>query len=561
MLSQFGCLSFFLFFLLIDIHVFAAPDLDAHKQIHVRSFGAIPDDGRNDAIPIQLALERARKVPGSVIYFEPGIYDFEMEEALSIEANALRGRYGENVQAVLFKPSAPYVIGLDLGGCRDVRIEAEGATVLFSGWYEAISIRNALNVKIKGLSIDYKRPPYTIGEIIDTQNGSFDIRFDNRLYSMLDSLITGRIHFYDVKKDRVYTAGNDEGKTLLNDSTIRIFSNANPPLNDLCILRHSAHYRAAILIKESKEIELIDVKIHSHPGMGVVGHRSENIMLHNLQVIPRPGTQISTNTDATHFTSCKGKIVLKDCKFAGQGDDCTNIHNYYYEIYPDAHDRRKVEIRIEQADLHALSLDYPDIADTLLLVDRSTLEPIANFKVMQVDTSSQLWRVSVTLDKPLSFDRSKYFLTNITRRPAVEILNNTVRSHLARAYLIKSKNVIIRGNTIQQSSGTAIQLGAELNWRESGPVENVLIENNYIIDCGYGHGIQDGTAINVDVSSVKSNPFLLNKNIVIKNNVIQAVGGQAIYIRGSKNVRVLNNKIFGALKDVVIVGGENYSVK
>src|SRR5690606_7349474 len=121
------------------------------------------------------------------------------------------------------------------------------------------------------------------------------------------------------------------------------------PVGDLCILRHSAHYRAGILVKESDNISLINVKIHSQPGMGVVGHRSNNILMDNLQVIPRPGSIMSTNTDATHFTSCIGKISLLNCKFAGQGDDCTNIHNYYYSIYPVAGKTNSVEIAIEQA--------------------------------------------------------------------------------------------------------------------------------------------------------------------------------------------------------------------
>lgn len=115
---------------------------------------------------------------------------------------------------------------------------------------------------------------------------------------------------------------------------IRIYTDFRPSTGDFCVLRHSGHYRPAIMIKESSDIYIEGVKIHSQPGMGVVGHLSENITLENLQVIPEAGMIISTNTDATHFTSCKGEIVIENCKFGGQGDDCTNIHNYYYTIVP-----------------------------------------------------------------------------------------------------------------------------------------------------------------------------------------------------------------------------------
>ena len=159
--------------------------------------------------------------------------------------------------------------------------------------------------------------------------------------------------------------------------------------------------------------------------MGVVGHLSENITLENLQVIPEAGMIISTNTDATHFTSCKGEIVIENCKFGGQGDDCTNIHNYYYTIVPQT--KRSVEIKIQNADLHALSLDYPDVGDTLLVVNRSNLMEKEHFIVEQVDTSTVDWRVSVTLNKDwLIGSPDLYYMTNITRRPSVRITNNTV---------------------------------------------------------------------------------------------------------------------------------------
>src|SRR5690606_26690794 len=115
---------------------------------------------------------------------------------------------------------------------------------------------------------------------------------------------------------------------------------------------------------------------------------------------------------------------------------CTNIHNYYYTLYPNATRNGWVDIAVEQADLHALSLDFPDVGDTLSLVDRESLKPVTTYTVRGVDTSHGEWRVSVQLDRSLSGDGAGHFLTNESRRPAVEITNNTVRSHLARAYLI-----------------------------------------------------------------------------------------------------------------------------
>lgn len=530
-----------------------------NPRFDLKDFGAIPNDGIDDSEAFKKALDACRNNPGATLYIEPGDYNFKNDKALKFEYKAINGQYGENVQGHFFKPDGEYVIALDLDHFQNITIEAEGVTLIQEGWYETVSITNARNVIIKGLTLIHKRPPFTIGEIIASTPTYFDMRIDTIKYPYLTDKITGRVHLHDTQQDRIYTAGYGQ-KELIDAQTIRIQSDMHPRVSDLCILRHSAHNRAGILIKESSDILLEDVTIHSQPGMGIIGHRSENITMRNVQIIPAAGTVTSTNTDATHFTSCKGKILFDACKFGGQGDDCTNVHNYYWSVYKEEGENN-VRITVENADLHALSLDYPDMGDTLVLVSRENLTPIEYYTVKNVKMSLNEWKVIVSLDKPFRYDQDKYYITNLSRRPAVEILNNTVRSHMARAFLIKTGNVKIKGNVIQNSSGSAIQLGAEGGWRESGPVENVLIENNWFVNCGYGHGVQRGTAISVEVSGIRSKADKLNRNIVIKNNVIQAVGDNAIYVSDTDGVEIKNNKISGSKKAILVRNSQNINME
>ncbi len=529
--------------------------------INVLNYGAIPNDDIDDSSAFTQALNACRKAPGVTLLIPPGDYNYRHKQALEFEYKAINGQYGENVQGHFFKPKGEYVIALDMDEFRDITIEAQGATLIQEGWYEAVSITNAKNVTIKGLKLTHKRPPFTTGKITQSTPTYFDMQIDTAKYPYLTDAITGRVHFYDLTRQRIYTGGWGEKKELLADKqTIRVHSEAQPQLGDLCILRHSAHNRAGILIKESADILLEDVTIHSQPGMGVIGHRSENITLSNLQIIPEAGTYTSTNTDATHFTSCKGKIIFDACKFGGQGDDCTNVHNYYWSVYKET-DNKKIRVTVENADLHALSLDYPDKGDTLVLVKKEDLSPAAYFTVKDVETSVEDWTVIVTLDQSFTFNPEEHYLTNQTRQPAVDIINCTVRSHMARAFLIKTSNVHMAGNVIQSSSGSAIQLGAEAGWRESSPVSNILIENNWILDCGYGHGRQKGSAISAEVNGIKKRTQLLNKHITIRNNVIQAVGESAIYISDTEGVNICHNQITGSKKAIVIENSAHIEVE
>lgn len=532
----------------------------SNKVFNIKEFGAIPNDDIDDSDSFIKALDECRKNPGATLIIPPGSYNYKNSKAIEYEYKAISGQYGENVQGYFFKPKGEYEIALDFDRFSNITIEAEGATIIQEGWYETISITNASNVAIKGLRLTHKRAPFTEGEITQSTSTYFDMKVDTVKYPYFTDIVTGRVHFYDTTKQRVYAGGWHEDKELLNDKeTIRVYSNINPNIGDICILRHSGHNRAGVLIKESSNILLEDVVIHSQPGMGIVGHRSENITMRNLQVIPSPGTVTSTNTDATHFTSCKGNILFDGCKFGGQGDDCTNIHNYYWSINKE-NENNKVQLTVENADLHALSLDYPDVGDVIALVDKESLNPIEHFIVEGIETSVKDWKVTATLDKPFTADPKSHYMINLTRQPSVEILNNTVRSHLARAFLIKTSNVRIAGNVIQASSGSAIQLGAEAGWREGNPVTNILIENNWFIDCGYGHGSQKGSVISTEINGVNVKPDKLNKNIIIRNNVIQALGENAIYISGTEGAVITNNEILGSLKAVVVENSSDITV-
>ncbi|MBF0650850.1 right-handed parallel beta-helix repeat-containing protein [Dysgonomonas sp. GY75] len=539
---------------------FSCESKESKTVFNLKDFGAIPDDGEDDSEAFMLALNKCREKPGSILVIPPGNYNYSDAKAMEFEYKGINGQYGEDVQGYFFKPKGEYVIALDLDNFRDITIEAEGATLVQEGWYEAVSITNAKNVEIKGLKLTHKRPPFTTGEVIESTTTYFDMKIDTALYPYLTDKITGRVHYYDVKKQRIYTGNRVEKKELLPDGqTVRIYTQTRPGVGDMCILRHCAHNRAGILIKESSGITLENVTIHSQPGMGIVGHRSENIVMRNLQVIPAPGTVTSSNTDATHFTSCKGKILFDACKFGGQGDDCTNIHNYYWSIYKES--GNDVCITVENADLHALSLDYPDVGDTLALVSKDKLTPVEYYIAQKVSTSVEDWKVVVTLDKPIKYDVNEYYMSNLTRRPSVDILNNTVRSHMARAFLIKTRNVRIAGNVVQSSSGSAIQLGAEAGWREGAPVENVVIENNWFIDCGYGHGRQSGSTISAEVNGIRKTTDRLNKNIIIRNNVIQAVGETAIYISDTDGVEIRDNEISGSNKAIQVKNSVNVDIK
>lgn len=522
------------------------------ESVNILSFGAIPNDGKDDLVALRKLAAYCRENPNTKVLIPSGTYDLIDDKALEIEKNAITGVYGESSSQVLFKMGSPYVKALDLTGSENITIEAKGVTFMMHGWYEPVSIVNANNIEIEGLTIRYNRPPNTVGSIVDVKDSFFDAQYDSTLYTNLPkNVFSTWTLMYDPITYRVHDDVQAFKIEKISGNVLRFYHKKRKAeqvpfnLGQKVIVRHSYHYRAGIFIKDSKNVILKDIYIHDQCGMGVVGHRSENITLNNLHVVPLPGRYMSSNTDATHFTDCKGFIKFEGCKFEGQGDDCTNIHGYYYFLYPTA-DKRKVEIKVEQADLHALSLSYPDLGDTLALVDKNSYNIKDEFNVVKTEIDEKENRVFVVFDKDLPVNINNYYMYNKNQRPSVEILNCTSRSHRARAYLIKTNNVHIKGCVIQQCAGGCIQLGAEYGWKEGAPVENIIIENNCFFDASY----EWGNVVNIGNYGGNEPSNMTNKNILIQNNVIRINKDFAFDINDSQYVIIRNNKIFGC-KEVV----------
>jgi len=312
------------------------------------------------------------------------------------------------------------------------------------------------------------------------------------------------------------------------------------------LINHTFHFRPAILILEDSDTKLEQVTIHAQPGMGIVGHRSNNILMNGLRIVPRPGFYQSTNTDATHFTSCTGTIRFDGCTFEGQGDDATNVHGYYQVIKKQTGEKTYHIEMEKQWGTHAMVLDFPDKKDTLELVSKRTLQVLGEYTVTKVDTFPQKWETVVQLDRQLPKDLENYYLIDVTRLPRLEFVNTYVGSHLSRAVLVKTRNVLIENCTMRESTGTAIHIGAEGNWREGAGSRNVVIRNNRILRCGRG-GPNDGAcAIAINVKAPDAKVTGIHKKILIEGNLIEGEDAECgISVSCAEDVMIRNNEFSG----------------
>ncbi len=552
-------------FLFFPVFIFFFLSCQCEKKINsvsVADFGAVSNDNRDDAKSLRKAMDYCKDHPGTVLLFKPGIYDFRDEKAVELMEGILNGKVKGNPQDSIFRPYYPYVKGLDFNGLKNITLEAKGAVLLFDGWGEPVSLNNCQDIRINGLTIDYKTKPHIEGTITAVGAGWYEAVFDS-IYRLTDKMPLCRVNYYDTRAHR-FLPREDYFPKFEQTGTqkFRICGKLSPEMTgNRVLIPQTFHFRPAILILEAKNITLDNVTIHSQPGMGIVGHRSENVLMEGVEIVPFPGQRMSTNTDATHFTSCKGYIRYHNCQFEGHGDDAVNIHNYYLTIQK-PEKGNGYNLFLKGADWHAQVLDYPNVGDTMELVRKTTLEVVKKVVVSIVENNIPGLYTHVNFEKELPADFEHYYVINVTRLPRVEITGCSVMSNRARGFLIKTRKVLIEHNLIRESTGTGIHIGAEGSWHEGPASEDVVIRYNRIIRCGTGAGTIDrACGIAVSVGAEKADVPGLHKHILIEGNLIEGEKEEnGISVSGAEDVVVRYNEITGCRNPLHIKYSTNVDV-
>jgi len=277
--------------------------------------------------------------------------------------------------------------------------------------------------------------------------------------------------------------------------------------------------------------------------MGVVGHRSRDILLRGLQVVPSPGDAMSTNTDATHFASCAGLLRFEGCRFEGHGDDATNVHTYYHSIVR-ANGSTCTALVKAPTGTHSQKLDYFNPGDAVELTGMKNLAPVRTYQVLESKPDFTQMRCDYVLDGDLPVDFDRYFLADVTQLPRLEFVGCQVRNHRARSVLVKTRDALIENCSFEDVMGAAVSVAAEAWWHEGVAAENVAIRGNSIANCDGG--------IHIAIDAPKPDAPA-HRNITIENNAIDCPAAKhAITAANVDGLAVRDNQIRSSEKDVLI---------
>ena len=511
--------------------------------VSLNDFGAVPGSGEDATEAMHKAIEFCKLNGVRTLTLPKGRYDFHEGKGQLYEASHW---------------AAP------ISGCKGLVIDGQGSELIFHGLQFAFQCRNSEDITLKNFSIDYERPFFSAGWVmeVDPEGRSFEIEVDPKYPVKGGEPVEA---FLQVDPDTgmaVYRGLNVyyrvKSTELLASQRLRV--NLTEPIAKVkpgmfFVLRHLLYTAQSICLLHSKDVKIENVSIYAGSGMAIIGQYLENLSVKGLRVVRKPesGRFMSTASDGLNLLECKGAIHIEDCEFNGMGDDCINVFSNFWTA------KRKIDAStLEIYDERMNSRETPQEVkgDVMELYRSETLERYGRMTIKRIEPNFKTHSAIVEFEEPLPerFLVGRDFLMRERGISALTIKNSKFSALHGRGVVIQVPNARVENCLFQNISSCGVNVTTCVApWFEGGPTSNVKIVNNKFINCFYGGPDKNSAVLQVsailrdkkDVSDLctvgefaKSG---VHRDLEISGNLIQRSNNGGLAMNGVEKAVVKDN--------------------
>lgn len=273
---------------------------------------------------------------------------------------------------------------------------------------------------------------------------------------------------------------------------------------------------------------------------------------------------LSTSADGLHSSGARIGPRIENIVFEGMDDDGIAIHGRFSLVTDAASDgTHRLWLADASNAFHVgdmlalydttfaptptpLSPDYMPALFTVVAITPALSNYTPPFNVSKTMPSQKLPANSYTivhlsskLPPATTFD---WVVVNTNAVGAgYSIRNSTIRNHRARGMLLKGSNGIVEGNIITNSSLGGIIVTPELYWEEASYARNVTLRNNTITLTSSGIQSYGGIALGAVAPNGQLARASGHSLILIENNILVDAGYGPIWLNAAGNVILRGN--------------------
>jgi hypothetical protein len=476
----------------------------------------------------------------------------------------------------LFLPKGRYFIrgAVAVENVKDFTLRGEKGTVIVThacptGFLNecngALKVRNAENFRLENIVFTSDEPTGSAGKIValNPEDGTFDVEIDRgfpasgkECVASLDSCspegMPDRRLSLTGKLERKFDA---RGQVLLFVRSVaygvvapRILRFVAPGAGDCrferlrtgdrIAIRYSLWGGGLISFAGVRGATVRDVTVERCIAMAVVVEpRSSDFVFERFRIAPPEGSNaiFSSNADGIHILGLSGRLVLDGCCFRGLGDDALNVHSRAGIVKSVGGDEVSLISRGYSGDEIALSAKWAQAGDRISFYDPCTF---ARKGELALDSFAQgVCKVEGGEFRPAPGDLA----ANMAFAPAVEIVRSECSVMRARAFLLQTDNVSVRGCRFADVALPALLFAPDAErWYEMSPSRNVKIEGNVFERCAAAGGAAVDFRCSHN-SSPRPYPPGVHSDISVTGNRFERCAGAAISMAGVSGVEISDN--------------------
>lgn len=547
------------------------------KILKASEWGIYPNTKEDQMLKLSKLLEVAKLEGASKVEFEPGEYhfypDYAPERLLYISNHD-----EDTIKRIAF--ILEEVEGLTIEG-NDTKFEFHTDIIPFY-------IESSKDITVKGITIDYERPIYSEGEILEVDKRSMTIAIDKqkypyeinnkRIYFVGENFKKELKHFLEMDWEKKRPAYNtediyfnlgeyglsaefeevDEGVVkiqLVGESEFKL----NHTVKNKLILRHHPRSHPGFYVKDSDTVCLQDVTVHHSSGMAFIAQHTKDITLDAFSVKINPEREriFTSNADATHFVYCYGQITIQNCLFENQLDDPVNIHGIYARVNQII---SPSEIIVELVHEQQKGVRIGKRGERINLINNETMLTSNENRIKDIRVINKDY-ILIELEEACNDLKIGYAVENKEYIPDVSITNCTMRNNRARGCLLTSAGKVVVENNYIATPGAGILVEGDANyWFESGATHDITIKNNIFDNCAYVTGWGHAPIQITPVVKKVEGSSRYHKKVWIEGNTFKCFDERLIFARSIEHLVFTKNEIIKT-NEFKALGNEKFVLK
>ncbi|MBR0143300.1 MAG: hypothetical protein IJM21_03895 [Clostridia bacterium] len=466
---------------------------------------------------------------------------------------------------------------------RDFRLFGYGVLLIFEdtgvcGFY----LNGCTNLRIAGLTTDYRETPYAQGTVTETAIDHFiwkpDAGYTSDIANPDRFDPEGAAEAFKPGMDYPYADLTLYSREEQEDGTFRVTKAdlSRVAKGDKVIFRMKGSH--VNILYACRDVVYEDVTIYSGAMFGVMDALSEGgTVLNRLKITPGPvpegGTEerLISTCDATHITGARQGPVITNCWFEKMTDDGTNIHGRYARVVSYS----PTDKYLSYTGYDGGDLQVPIRKGDLLRIVTASGTLVASGKASQ---NGEAGKCKVSLDFLPDLDTrvlsETLLIENLSASSGGFVFrNNYVAKIRSRGILIKAPGTV-EHNTVEACGMAAILISPEIegNWGESGFVSGLTVRENLLSGTGLFFTanqlslyspitITGGASRNGDAESLPAADILIEGNRVtgrISSLALSAAGVRGLTVRGNSfGPRAASDPFTGRVLNELAASGDD----